>query len=307
LTLTDAFMQSNVYSSGSTPQATWINQIASAGYVAGAVSLLQQDLDYDCPSFLTKNGLFVDITGNYWLGAHINIDAASDKTAGLVFGIHGTNDVGIDFALDSATSYASRVFQYVTGSNTIHQVNINQIVAVDEPCGTGSASGTTFTGKVWQLNAGTTEKYSVDYRGIVPTYNGVATVSAGQPAEYATVDLTGQTAAISATTIYAVPAAGAGMYRISWVATITTAATTSSVLGGANGFQVVYTDPADSVVKTSVAGNSITSIANTTATSISGSLIAFCKLSTNLQYSFGYTSVGGTPMAYNLHVKVEAL
>jgi hypothetical protein len=60
-------------------------------------------------------------------------------------------------------------------------------------------------------------------------------------------------------------------------------------------------------VKTSVAGNSITSIANTTATSISGSLIAFCKLSTNLQYSFGYTSVGGTPMAYNLHVKVEAL
>ena len=53
-------------------------------------------------------------------------------------------------------------------------------------------------------------------------YAGVATVSAGVPSELATVDLTAQSAAITATTLYAVPAAGAGMYRITWVAKITT-------------------------------------------------------------------------------------
>jgi hypothetical protein len=139
------------------------------------------------------------------------------------------------------------------------------------------------------------------------TYNNIATVTNGIPSLYASSDLTAQTAAIGATTIYAVPAGGQGMYRVSWVATITTAASTSSVLGGANGFQVIFTSPTDSVVKTSVAGNSVTSVANTTGTTVSGELIAFCKLSTNLQYSFGYTSVGATPMAYELHIRVEAI
>ncbi len=46
---------------------------------------------------------------------------------------------------------------------------------------------------------------------------GVVEVGAGG----ATADLTTQSAAIAATTLYAVPAAGAGMYRITWVATIT--------------------------------------------------------------------------------------
>jgi hypothetical protein len=123
----------------------------------------------------------------------------------------------------------------------------------------------------------------------------------------ASADLTAQGAAIAATTVYAVPANGASVYKVTWVATITRAATTSSVLGGTNGFQIKYTDNDDSVVKTSVAANSITSVANTTGTSISGCLIANCKASTNLQYQFDYTSVGATTMQYNLHVRVEAI
>lgn len=139
----------------------------------------------------------------------------------------------------------------------------------------------------------------------ITEYGGTATVSGGIPAEFATVDLTTQGAAISATTLYAIPASG--MYRVSWVATITRAASTSSILGGSNGFQTIYTDADDSVVKTSVVGNSITSTANTTGTSISGVEVAYCKTGTNLQYSFGYTSVGVTSMQFNLHIKCEGL
>lgn len=150
----------------------------------------------------------------------------------------------------------------------------------------------------------------VNNAGLVTAYNGITTVSGGHPAEYATVDLTGQVAAITATTAYAVPAAGVGMYRVSFVAKVTTAATTSSVLGGTSGFQVVYTDP-DSVVVTTPIGiynsTGATLALNTTQAVYSGVVIVYAKASTNLQYSMDYTSVGLTPMAFNLHVKVEAL
>ena len=151
----------------------------------------------------------------------------------------------------------------------------------------------------------------------ISKYNNISTVSNGVPSEYATVDLTAQGAAITATTLYAVPAAGAGMYRISWVAAVTTAATTSSTLGGTNGFQIVYTDADDSVVKTTPAPGapsagvnqaySQTNQGNTTATQISGVIIVRAKASTNIQYQMDYTSSGVTAMAFNVHIKLEAL
>jgi hypothetical protein len=140
--------------------------------------------------------------------------------------------------------------------------------------------------------------------GLLDTYNSIATVRNGLQVSYAKVDLTAQTAAIGATTVYAVPASGVGMYRVCWVATVTTAAGTSSILGGTNGFQVVYTDGDDSVVKTTVAG--ATSAANTTATTLSGAIVVYAKASTNIQYSMDYTSVGSA-MAFNLHVTVSKI
>lgn len=101
------------------------------------------------------------------------------------------------------------------------------------------------------------------------------------------------------------------MYRISFVAKVTTAATTSSVLGGVNGFQVVYTDKDDSVVVTTPTGffNSTSGnlALNTMQAVYSGVIVVSAKASTNIQYSMDYTSVGLTAMAYNLHIKVEAL
>lgn len=118
--------------------------------------------------------------------------------------------------------------------------------------------------------------------------------------------LTAQGAAIAATTLFAVPSSGAGFYRISYVATITRAATTSSVLGGAVGFQVKFTNGnGDSVVKTSNPTTPTISAVNATGTTISGDLFAYCAASTNLQFLFDYTSVGGTTMQYDLAIFVE--
>ena len=132
---------------------------------------------------------------------------------------------------------------------------------------------------------------------------GVVEVGAGG----ATVDLTAQSAAITATTLYAVPAAGAGMYRITWVATITTKDASSSALGGTNGFQISFTSPTDSVVKTDSPTTPIISAANTTGTSISGCEVVYAKASTNIQYAFGYTSNTPGQMVYELHIKCEAM
>jgi hypothetical protein len=140
----------------------------------------------------------------------------------------------------------------------------------------------------------------------------VATVGNGVPALVAKSLLTAQTAAIAATTIYAVPASGAGVYRISFVASITTAATTSSGLGGlaTTGFKVIYTSPTDSVEKTSnpnTQNNHTVTAANATTTTVSGVYLAYCKASTNLQYSYDYASVDANEMNYELSIFVEYL
>jgi hypothetical protein len=158
--------------------------------------------------------------------------------------------------------------------------------------------------------------HALSAAGLISNYKSIATVSNGVPAEYATIDRTGLTAAVASTLLYAVPAAGAGMYRISWVATVTTVATTST-LGGTNGFQIDYTDNDTNVAKlTPQAGvpaaaldqaYSQTNQGNTTATVISGVIVVNAKASTNINYRIDYTSAPGATMAYNLHIKIEAL
>lgn len=121
----------------------------------------------------------------------------------------------------------------------------------------------------------------------------------------ASISLTAQAAAITPTTLLAVGAGGAGVYQISYVATITQAATASSALGGANGLQLVYTNLSDSVSKTSQPGP--ISAINTTSVSVSGCVIANVLASTTIQYQFGYVSSGVTVMQYDLNIKVVLL
>jgi len=147
--------------------------------------------------------------------------------------------------------------------------------------------------------------------GTVNKYNTINTVYDGLPYLVAKTDLTGQNAAISATTLYATPASGVStQYKVCFNSKVTTAATTSSTLGGAGGFQVIYTDADDSVVVTTPAAipynsSSSTLTLNTTQATMNGCIPINAKASTNIQYQMGYTSSGGTAMQYNLHAWVE--
>lgn len=148
--------------------------------------------------------------------------------------------------------------------------------------------------------------------GKASKYGNIATVGSGLPAEYAQVDLTAQSTGIPVTKMYEVPAAKGGMYRVCFSSKETRAATVSSFLGGARGFQLVYTDNDDSVLVTTPATvrhntTSANLALNTKQAQESGCLIINAKASTNIQYMYGYTSRGRTAMQFNLHIKLEAL
>jgi len=150
----------------------------------------------------------------------------------------------------------------------------------------------------------------VTLSGKITNYNAIATVSNGVPSEVATVDLTAQSVSVATTTLYAVPASGAGQYRVQWNSKVTTPDTTASQIGS---MTIVYTDP-DGVVQTvSALGQngtgtiSGTEVLNVTTTLLLGfPLMLNCKASTNITYAFFYSSTFGDGR-YNLHVKLEAL
>lgn len=144
--------------------------------------------------------------------------------------------------------------------------------------------------------------------GNITTYGKIATVSNGVPSELATVDLTAQTAAIAATTLYTPTATG--MFRISAYLKITTAGT-SPVLGP---LTITYTDGTDSVAQSvimaqqtqagsmSVTGNN----GNTTTSVLTGSLVVYAKTGVAIQYAVALTGTVGAAQ-YEVHLKCEAL
>ena len=198
----------------------------------------------------------------------------------------------------SATGGASEVVMQTTvgGPFTVAQLAASDL-----------SNGTTGSGAIVLANSPTLGG-SVVFTSKITSYNNLATVSNGIPEEIATIDLVNQAAAITPTTLYAVTAGRPGMYRISWVATVTQAATSSSTLGD---FQILYTDFDTSVVKTMpgtpVAGVTNNSTNSTSTGTISGCFVAYVAASTTIQYQMGYASSGVTPMKYNLHIKAELL
>lgn len=159
-------------------------------------------------------------------------------------------------------------------------------------------------------NAGSA--YSVDATGgFVSRYLTVPTAGNGAPAIFGSVDLTAQAAAITTTTLYAVPSTNAGQYRLSWDAAVETPDGASSTLGA---LTIVYTDPAGvnhtltAGAMTAAGAIATTSTGNTTATVLLGVPITLnCKASTNVTYAFAYTSGTGGAMHYNLHLRLEEL
>jgi hypothetical protein len=298
---------------------------------------------------ITKTAATTNITDNASFVAGVGVNAS---TSGAIVSnnygfyalpsrvIGSTRNYGFFSASDWLTTNASK-FDLVDSGGTarpflvFNASNTNPFV-IKSPTAGGSGVGVEFNNPVgtkynWLLSSNvigdqnfelsastspgnsvyTTPVISFGVGGVVK-YNGIATVGGGIPAEYAAVNLTAQTAAVTTTTLYAVPASGAGQYRVSWNAKVTTPATTGTVTSTLGALTIVYTDP-DGVVQTITAAASVaagtiatSSAGNTTATVLLGMpLLLNCKLSTNITYAMAYASNTAAEMQYNLHIVLE--
>jgi hypothetical protein len=213
----------------------------------------------------------------------------SDTTIDLRFANHFYANLGSPVTLTGATNVQIGAFFWV------HALTAN-LTLTNGTSAFNLASGANYT-----LAAGQTLQFVVAGDGKI--YE-VGTSTLTIPVRVASSLLTAQAAAITATTVYAVPAGKAGFYRVNYVATVTTAGVTAT-LGGTNGFQVIYTNAnGDTVVKTTDPANPVTGSGTSTGSAIDGSLLVYCGASTNLQYKFDYSSPSGS-MAYDLAILVE--
>ncbi len=138
--------------------------------------------------------------------------------------------------------------------------------------------------------------------GDVLVWNGSIWVNSSIPiAEVAAVDLTGQTANLGSTLVYAVPESG--MYKCSIFIIVTQAATTSSTLPSVN---ILFTDVDNSTAQTLL--STVTNPGNLLTTFEQAEVVVYAKIGTNINFSTtGLASVGGTALNYALHIRVQGV
>ena len=117
------------------------------------------------------------------------------------------------------------------------------------------------------------------------------------PSRIKTAQLTAQQGSISPIDLSG-GALSSGLYRVSYYARITQAATTSSSL-------TVTIDWQDGGLTQNFSGAAITG--NTTTTNQSGGILIKVDGLNPIRYSTTYRSVGGTPMQYALAVTIEEI
>jgi len=144
---------------------------------------------------------------------------------------------------------------------------------------------------------------------LITSYGGNTTTKGGVPSVLATSFLTAQTSAIANHALVSSASAFAkGMWRISFVATQTTAGSAGTVLGGTTGFTITFTNAnGDAVSKTTALSAPATGIGTSTSDTISGDFYGYAGASTNITYSFGYTAGGVTGGAFDIAVYAEYL
>ena len=129
--------------------------------------------------------------------------------------------------------------------------------------------------------------------------SGSPTASQGVPSllTASAVNLTGQTASIGTTTLFAVGASGAGLYRVSFSAIDTSAGTSGDTLTvtiGWNNGSAAQTFTSPTVSLSSVGAE------------IDGVIVLFSAASQNITYATTANSVLGSPQ-YALNLRIEYL
>src|SRR3990167_3496479 len=156
--------QTDIVSSGTTPAAQWLWQTANNTLGSGNFSLYQMDLDKDTTAWTNINGLFPDIKGDYVIGIHANIDAASDYGFGFAAGVHGTNSVGFGAIVDDANNTNTPIKVWQSGATASATQNL--IEARAEETYLGVITGD-FTGDFLDFYLSQVGVFRVDNNGIV--------------------------------------------------------------------------------------------------------------------------------------------
>lgn len=140
--------------------------------------------------------------------------------------------------------------------------------------------------------------------GSITAVGGIPTVGNGVPAEYAKIDMFNQSANIASSTLYTVPANGAGMYRVSCYAVVTTADAASSTLPNIG---IGWTD-ADTSVSLLATGVTPTNPANAVGAFGPGVQVINAKAGSAITYqTSNYASGTAGAMKYAIHIKLEYL
>lgn len=152
------------------------------------------------------------------------------------------------------------------------------------------------TNVLWQTDG------SGNISGYVPTSAPIINV----------VDLTGQTAAVSATNLVASPITS--RYRIAAYLKVTTPATTGLATSTLGGVTIAYADGTDSVaqsvvmqMQTQAGAAATTNAGNSTTTVLTGELVIFAATGTAITYAIAYASNTSAQMAYEAHLSAEQL
>lgn len=245
-----------------------------------------------------------------------NLTATSGNLIACDIGSSGggaLGDLGTGFTF-AATATSSAV---ITGLRIAPTINVgagvswtgSATILLVNPTLTATGSGTPII-NLMDLQVGSVSKLTVDKTGTVKNYNGITTVDNGVPSEIGHIDTLAKAAALVATTLVT-PAAN-GRFRISIYAQVTVAATTSCTLGA---FTLTYTDGTAAGAAQSLtvpmqnpAGTMVlSSTTNTTANVLVGEVFIYAKSGVAVQLAVAYTSVGATPMQYELHATAEAM
>jgi hypothetical protein len=166
---------------------------------------------------------------------------------------------------------------------------------------TFTATATTGTAPLVVSSTTPVPNLTVARLATVTSYNGVATAANGVPAIYGTSDQTAQGGNIGATTLFT-PAASGLLYRVTGLAMVTRAGTTSTLPS----IVLAWTDADNNTAQTFAltptnAGNALT-------TSQQGSVIINPKGTIAVSYTTtGFASTGGTSMQYAVHLRIEAI